>query len=314
LYILVIGDAQPDSDQIALSLSFGNDLLRSLGRHSSNRRKKLPLVGVWVEVGVNEHAVARLAWHKLQGERNQVPEPSLRHGVLVGEKAIVGIETELMPAFHGSRENQGSQFARGYRWQRTIKEDPNVTALPGTRTLQGSRYIQLMAGLKKSLSVIFPSLLVEVHRKKPARFLGQERIHANDLLAQEVVFDDGIGDRKEFPCLLVDFLPLLRAALVDGLPVPYGRRYISVLAFSVLPSPCIHILSPTKQASKQRNSLSGAFLLVHWWRRLDGFGWKWILRRQLRYRDAVNRQKPSQTGILFAEANILLLGLEWKRF
>jgi len=172
LYILVIGDAQPDSDQIALSLSFGNDLLRSLGRHSSNRRKKLPLVGVWVEVGVNEHAVARLAWHKLQGERNQVPDPSLGHGVLVWKKTIVGIEAKLMPAFHGSRENQASQFARGYRRQGTIKEDPNMAALPRTRTLQGSRHIQLMAGLKKSLSVIFPSLLVEVCREKPARLLG----------------------------------------------------------------------------------------------------------------------------------------------
>jgi hypothetical protein len=85
-----------------------------------------------VEVGVNEHTVARLAWRKLQGERNQIPEPSLGHRVLVGEKAIVGIETKLMPALHGSRKKHAPEFARGDRRQRAVKEDPNVAALPGT--------------------------------------------------------------------------------------------------------------------------------------------------------------------------------------
>src|SRR5439155_25627743 len=118
-----------------------------------------------VKVRINEHTVARLAWSKLQGERDQVPEPSLGHRVLVGKKAIVGIQTELMPAFHGSRENRASQFPRGNPWQSTIKEDPNMAALPGTRTLQGSGHIPLLAGLEKSLGVILPSLLVEVCRK-----------------------------------------------------------------------------------------------------------------------------------------------------
>ena len=133
-----------------------------------------------------------------------------------------------MPALHGSRENHASQFARGDRRQRTIKEDPNVAALPGTRTLQGSGHVQLLAGLKKSQGVILPRLLVEVCREKPARFVGQEGIHANGFLAQEVVLDDGVGQREELPCLLVDFLPILRTASVDGLPVLYGRRHISV--------------------------------------------------------------------------------------
>ena len=313
--ILVIGDANPDSDQVAFALSFRNDLLRGVGRHSSNRRKELPLVGVRVEVGVNEHTVARLARRKLQGERNQVPEPSLGHRVLVGEKAIVGIETELMPALHGSRENHASQFARGNRRQRTIKEDPNVAALPGTRTLQGSGHAQLLAGLKESLGVILPSLLVEVCREKPARFVGQEGIHANGFLAQEVVLDDGVGQREELPCLLVDFLPLLRAAFVDRLPVLYGRRHISRPAVGILPSPRVDIFSPAKQASKQRDSLSGALLLVHRWRRLDGFGRRRILWRKLRNRNAVNRQKPPQASIFLPEANVFLLWrFEWKRF
>src|SRR2546425_3355389 len=57
---------------------------------------------------------------------------------------------------------------RGDRRQRTVKEDPNVAALPGTGTLQGGGHTPLLAGLKKSLGVILPSLLVPPIRFKAA--------------------------------------------------------------------------------------------------------------------------------------------------
>lgn len=103
-----------------------------------------------------------------------------------------------MPALHGARENHAPQFPRGDRWQHAIKEDPNVATLPGTRTLQDSGHTQLLAGLKESLGVIFPRLLVEVRRKKPARFVGQEGVHANGFLAQEVVLDNAFGQGRNF--------------------------------------------------------------------------------------------------------------------
>jgi len=62
---LVVSDAHPNADQVAFALSFRNDLFRSTGRQSADRRKELPLVGVRVEVGVNEYAVARLTRRKL---------------------------------------------------------------------------------------------------------------------------------------------------------------------------------------------------------------------------------------------------------
>jgi hypothetical protein len=100
----------------------------------------------------------------------------------------------------------------------------------------------------------------------------------------------------------------------NGLPILYDRRHISVPAISIFPSPTIDIFSPAEQASKQRDPLSGALLLVHRWRRLDGFSWRRILCRKLRNRNAVNRQKPPQASILLAETNIFLLRrFEWKR-
>ena len=69
------------------------------------------------------------------------------------------------------------------------------------------------------------------------------------------------------------------------------------------------------QHSKQRDSLSGTLLLVHWWRRPDGLGWRWILWRKLRNRSAGNRQELPQASIFLPETNIFLLcRLEWKRF
>jgi hypothetical protein len=80
-------------------------------------------------------------------------------------------------------------------------------------------------------------------------------------------------------------------------------------------APCVDIFSPAKQASKQRDSLSGTVLLVHRLRRLNGFGWRRILWPQLRNRNAVNRQKPPQASILLPEADVFLLWrLELKRF
>src|SRR5437870_10025339 len=113
-----------------------------------------------MKVGVNEDAVARLARRELQRESNQIPESSFGHRVLVGEKAIIGIKADLMPTLHSSREQQASKFARCDRRQRALKEDPNVAALPGTRTFQGSRHVQLLASLKQSQGVILPRLLV----------------------------------------------------------------------------------------------------------------------------------------------------------
>ena len=94
---------------------------------------------------------------------------------------------------------------------------------------------------------------------------------------------------NELSCLLVDFLPLLWAASVDGFPVLYDHRHVAVPAIIVLPSPCVDVFSSAKQASKQSDPLSGAVLLVHRSRRLNRFGWRWILWRELRNGNAVNR-------------------------
>ena len=65
LCILIIGDAHPDANEVAFALSFRDDLRSGVDRHSSDRRKELPLVWIRAEVGVNEYAVVLLAGRPL---------------------------------------------------------------------------------------------------------------------------------------------------------------------------------------------------------------------------------------------------------
>jgi hypothetical protein len=136
----------------------------------------------------------------------------------------------------------------------------------------------------------------------------QERAQANCLLAQKMALDDGAGHREEFPCLLVDFLPVLRAAFVDSAPVLQGCRHVSRPAVATLPSPRVDILSPAKQASKQSDSLPGTLTLIRRWRSLDSCGRRGVLRRKHWNRSVVSRQKPPQAGVLRTKMSTLLLG------
>jgi hypothetical protein len=54
-------------------------------------------------------------------------------------------------------------------------------------------------------------------RNNPARFVGQQRVDADGLLAQEVVLDNDFSPWEESSRLLVDFLPLLGAAIFTAL-------------------------------------------------------------------------------------------------
>src|SRR6516164_8676 len=134
-----------------------------------------------------------------------------------------------MAAFHSPGENHATEFARGHSWERPLEENPNVAALPGARPFECCRHIHFPADLKKSERIVFPGFLVEVSCQKPARFVGQQWINAHGLAAQKMIFDHGIRQREEFPCLLIYFLTILRSATVNGLPVLRSEEHTSEL-------------------------------------------------------------------------------------
>ena len=62
------------------------------------------MIGMRLELVVDEHAVAGLARPSLQRQGDQVAETSARHRVLAREQPVVGLEADLRPAVHGSRQ------------------------------------------------------------------------------------------------------------------------------------------------------------------------------------------------------------------
>src|ERR1019366_6047594 len=135
----------------------------------------------------------------------------------------------------------------------------------------------------------------------------------------------------EPPCTALLFARDLNAHWRLGLPSPL-LRFQELLQGPVISEDLVHVTflrkstcsmviirffleHQTMQHSKQRDSLSGTLLLVHRWRRPDGFGWRRILWRKLRNRSYGNRQELPQASIFLPETNIFLLcRLEWKRF
>jgi hypothetical protein len=115
-----------------------------------------------------------------------------------------------------------------------------------------------------------------------------------------MIHDDGVGEGKELPSLLVDFLS------------SSGR--LLLMAFQSFRTAGIYPCRPSAFSHRRAYTSSLPRNRLRKQRRLDGFRGKWPFRRKLRNRNAVNRQKPPQASILLAETNIFLLRrFEWKR-
>jgi hypothetical protein len=65
----------------------------------------------------------------LQREGDQIAKTTFGHRVLVGEKAIIGIQSYLVAGFHRSSENYTAKFSGDCGRDRSFKEYPNMAAV-----------------------------------------------------------------------------------------------------------------------------------------------------------------------------------------
>ncbi|HEY1203520.1 MAG: hypothetical protein ABSH46_03230 [Bryobacteraceae bacterium] len=132
-----------------------------------------------------------------------------------------------------------------------------MTAVSGSRSLQSGLDIPIQAGGEKRCGVLLPSLLVEIRRKEPTRFIEQQRVHSNGNLAREVRSNHVVGEREELPSVSVDSLPVLLLRRIVCLPVPFRLGAVPISAVRAFPADCVHIFATAKELSKQLDLLIG---------------------------------------------------------
>ena len=113
----------------------GEDGVSGRFAHFPHREQVSPLIGVHFEILIHEHAVAAAPRFPLEGQGDKVAEASLRHAVLIGEEAVVGLEGHPPAAVHGLGEYGVSQAAGLRRRNVFLEEDPDMGAPAGSRAL-----------------------------------------------------------------------------------------------------------------------------------------------------------------------------------
>ena len=86
------------------------------------------MIGMRLELVVDEHAVAALARPSLQRKRDEIAEAAARHRVLARKQSVVGLEADFWPAVHGSRQQHRCEAARLEGRDGVGKEKPDVAA------------------------------------------------------------------------------------------------------------------------------------------------------------------------------------------
>src|SRR5437667_11201949 len=155
--------------------------------------QKAPLIRIRVKFCVDKKAVSHLPRKFLQRKGNQVPESSLGHGVLVWKEPVVGIEADLVAAFHRPGQKGASKFPGGRRWNGALKEDPYVPATAGPGPLQGRGNTRLAGRREKRSSIKLPGLLVKIDCQKPARLIREQGINASRDLSCQVLANHFVG-------------------------------------------------------------------------------------------------------------------------
>src|SRR2546428_11373889 len=98
LFLSFLSRWKPSPENRSRAFCDMHDLLRSRAIDFSDRREKCPLVNVRNEIAIEKYTVAALARLLLKRQRDQIAETSLRQSVLVREKTIVRVETEIGPS------------------------------------------------------------------------------------------------------------------------------------------------------------------------------------------------------------------------
>ena len=181
----------------------------------------------------------------------------MRHRVLVWEKPIVGIETNIRMTFHRFSQNEGSQSSRGCGGNRLLEEQPDVSATAGAGSLQYGLNAKCATRFHECPTVLAPALLIEVSHKEEAGFIQKHGVDARDerlaglIRTGQVPSDYFVRQWQE---LLILALRTLDSRLLADTSNPFiatGGRVTRFAGFSTFESPWINFVPPTEEGPEE---------------------------------------------------------------
>lgn len=116
-----------------------------------------------LELIVEEHRVALLAGGVLERQRDEVAEAAPRQRILAWEEPVVGVHAQLVAPGHGLGDQVTAHPPRAHGRNRLREEEPDVGAVPRTRSLHGGRKTNPPASRNEREHIVVPGALVEVH-------------------------------------------------------------------------------------------------------------------------------------------------------
>ena len=190
-----------------------------------------------LQVVIEEDGVAALSGTELERQSDEIPESALRHGILIREEPVVGLQADVAVPHHRLGQQVTGHRPRGYRSYWIREKEPGMGAVTRTGSLDRDRDLHRSGRLAECSDVVPPRLPVEVRCDEPAGLVPEQRVDPDRVPAGEMIVDDSIRYRNE---------PLMRAGrasnpgLVADAPYPLVRACRRE-AFSA--RPCVHPFS-----------------------------------------------------------------------
>lgn len=142
-----------------------NGVLRCLLVDLLDVREEKPLIGVGVELFVNEDAIAFALSFPLEWQGYQVAESAFRNSRLSWEHAVVGIELDRFGAPHCFGDECASEVAGKLRAYGPLEEEPDMATVSRSRAFYAGLQAAGFCNRADGGDGVLPTVLVEVHDK-----------------------------------------------------------------------------------------------------------------------------------------------------
>ena len=181
--ILLFLESQAYADDAPAAFGLTGQGLRLCAHDLPHGGKKRPLVLIWLELLVQENAIARCPGLLLQRQCDKIAEAAFGQGVMIGKKPVIRRQADFRAAFHGFSEKIRAHIPRHAGGNGLGEEEPKVAALARAGAFQSDRQRQPLAGLPQRPGVLLPGVAIEIDGNQITGFVREHGIQTHDEFA-----------------------------------------------------------------------------------------------------------------------------------